>query len=66
MSSTNKELPRRGAFADLVFSLVATPNPQFNVGNEPGEKRILEKSAAGSRPATFPTRPTCPGECTQC
>ena len=37
------ELPPRGAFADLVLSLVGTPNPQHDVHNKPGEKHILDK-----------------------
>ena len=42
-TAASKELPPRGAFADLVLSLVATPNPQHDVHNKPGEKHILDK-----------------------
>ena len=42
-TAASKELPPSGAFADLVLSLIATPNPQQHVNNKPGEKQILDK-----------------------
>ena len=41
--SPGDELPTHGTFADLVLSLVATPNPQDDGDGNPGEKLILDK-----------------------
>ena len=41
--SPGDELPTHGTFADLVLSLVATPNPQDDGDGNPGEKHILDK-----------------------
>merc|ERR1719428_1299248 len=36
-------LPPNGTFADLVLSVVKTPNPQDDVRGQPGEKLLLDK-----------------------